>query len=61
MENKLDKYLGKWSSRKLVVLIIATSLTIADKLDGSDWAYIAMAYVFVQGVLDAKEYFKKSN
>jgi len=58
MENKLDKYLGKWASRKLLVLTIATLLAIFDKLS-AEWAGIAIAYVFVQGFIDAKEYFKK--
>jgi hypothetical protein len=56
----IDRFLGKWASRKLLMLVIATLFVVFDKMDGSDWKYIAMAYVFVQGVIDAKDYFLKN-
>lgn len=60
---KIDKFLGKWASRKLLVLVIATMLMALSKIDSTDWAYIAVAYISVQGVVDASEllksYFKK--
>ena len=59
MEAVLDKYLGKWASRKLVILVVATMLSIFGKVDSSDWTYIAIAYMFVQGWVDAKVYTDK--
>ena len=55
----IDRFLGKWASRKLVVFFIATLMACFGKLNSEDWAYIAIAYIFVQGYVDAKEYTKK--
>lgn len=51
---KIDKYLGKWASRKLIVFLIATILIFFSKIDSSDWTYIAIAYIIIQGLVDAK-------
>lgn len=60
---KIDSFLGKWASRKLLVFIIATILTFIGKLDSSDWTYIAITYIAMQGFVDATtiidKYFKK--
>ena len=50
----IDKYLGKWASRKLVVFVIATFALFFEKLDGSNWSYIAIVYIVIQGLVDAK-------
>ena len=60
---KIDKFLGRWASRKLLVLVIATILMARAKIDSQDWVHIAMVYLSVQGVVDISElikgYFKK--
>ena len=59
---KIDSLLGKWASRKLMVFAIATILISFGKIESSDWTYIAIAYVVIQGLVDAKvlidKYFK---
>ena len=57
----LDKWLGKWASRKLIVFLISTIAMFADKLDGNEWAYIAIAYIVIQGFVDAKTIVEKFN
>lgn len=60
--SKIDKFLGKWASRKLMVFAIATILIFLSKIESSDWTYIAISYVVMQGLVDAKtiiEKFKK--
>ncbi|MFZ2432520.1 MAG: hypothetical protein WAW57_15380 [Lutibacter sp.] len=60
--SKIDKFLGKWASRKLMVFIIATILSVSGHLDSADWTYIAIAYIAMQGLVDSKliiENFKK--
>ena len=54
----LDKFFGKWASRKLIVFLIATILVILGKISGSEWVYIAGIYTLVQGVIDATVYYK---
>tara|TARA_R110000868_G_scaffold232166_1_gene485661 strand:+ start:359 stop:568 length:210 start_codon:yes stop_codon:yes gene_type:complete len=54
----LDKFLGKWASRKLLVFGLATILIFLGKIDSNDWTYIAIAYVVVQGLVDAKTIIK---
>lgn len=50
----IDKWLGKWASRKLVVFVIATILMFLSKIESADWAYIAISYIVIQGLVDAK-------
>jgi len=59
----IDSKLSKWISRKLLVFAIATIALFAGKLDSSDWAYLAIAYIAIQGMIDAKsviQNFKKN-
>jgi len=51
---KLDTILNKWASRKLMVFFIATLLISFNKIASADWTYIAIAYIVVQGLVDAK-------
>jgi len=48
----LDKYLGKFMSRKLMSLGLATGLFWVDKLSSDQWLMMAIAYVGVQGFQD---------
>jgi hypothetical protein len=59
---KIDSLLGKWASRKLIVFAVACSLIAFDKIESLHWTMVAMAYLLVQGLVDAKflidKYFK---
>jgi len=56
---KIDTILNKWSSRKLMVFFIATLLISFSKIESSDWTYIAIAYIVMQGLVDAKSIIEK--
>jgi hypothetical protein len=59
---KFDDKLATWISKKLMVFLIATVALFIAKIDSSDWTYIAIAYITMQGIVDAKsviENFKK--
>jgi len=59
---KIDSLLGKWASRKLIVFAIACVLIALSKIESLHWTMVAMAYLLVQGLVDAKflidKYFK---
>jgi len=58
---KLDSKLATWISKKLMVWILATIALFLGKIDGQEWMFISLMYIFAQGVIDAKilfEYFK---
>jgi len=56
---KIDTILNKWSSRKLMVFFIATLLISFSKIESADWTYIAIAYIVMQGLVDAKSIIEK--
>jgi hypothetical protein len=56
---RIDTLLNKWASRKLMVFFIATLLISFSKIESTDWTYIAIAYIVVQGLTDAKSIIDK--
>lgn len=52
MQAKLDKWLGKWASRKLIVFAIATVLCLSGSVLSGDWVTLAMVYIGTQGAID---------
>ncbi len=48
----VDKYLGRLVSRKLLITAIATWLLLAERLNGEQWAAVAIGYVGLQGFAD---------
>jgi hypothetical protein len=56
---KIDNLLGKWASRKLLVFVIATTLSFAGNITSADWTYIAVAYIGSQAAVDLISKFKK--
>tara|TARA_Y100000385_G_scaffold258378_1_gene286335 strand:- start:601 stop:783 length:183 start_codon:yes stop_codon:yes gene_type:complete len=52
MRSKIDTFLNKWLSRKLMVFLIATGLAIFGSLTSSDWVTISVVYIGTQGALD---------
>jgi hypothetical protein len=61
MKAKIDQFLGKWASRKLMVFIIATALNIFGDVNSSDWVTIAAIYIGGQTIIDAVTKLKQSN
>lgn len=59
MRNKIDSFLAKWMSRKLMVFFIASSGLFSGRLTSSDWVVIATAYVGVVGFAEIVEKLKK--
>ena len=59
--SKIDFFLGKWASSTLIVFVIATILMSFSKIDSVHWAWIAIAYIVIQGLVDAKELLKYFN
>jgi len=49
-KEKLDFYLSKWVSRKLLVFCIGSSALFTGTLDSADWVIIATAYIAVEGI-----------
>ena len=52
MKQKLDAFLNKYLSRKLMVFFIASFGLFSGTLTSSDWVIIATAYVSIQGFVD---------
>ena len=51
-KEKIDLYLNKWVSRKLMVFVVACSGLFTGYLTSTDWVIIATAYVSIQGFTD---------
>jgi hypothetical protein len=60
---KLDIFLSKWISRKLMVFIVASFALFSGSIDSSDWVIVATAYISLQGVTSIVEriYSKQNN
>jgi hypothetical protein len=56
---RIDAFLGKWASRKLLVFFIATLLSLAGSISSGDWTYIAIAYIGSQAVVDMMTKYKR--
>lgn len=52
-EAVLDAWLGKVTSRKLMVWVAATTLMGFGMIDSSDWVMISGLYIGGQSVIDA--------
>jgi len=53
MRAKIDAFLNRYLSRKLLVFLVACFGLFAGQLDSSDWVTIAAVYIGTQGVIDA--------
>jgi len=51
-KEKVDLFLNKWISRKLMVFVVACTGLFSGYLISSDWVIIATAYVSIQGFTD---------
>jgi hypothetical protein len=52
MHEKVDQWLGKWASRKLIVWGTSTVFLAAGSLTSSDWVAVSLAYIGLQGAAD---------
>ena len=51
--SKVDKFLQKWTSRKLMVFFISAFALFIGKLDGDNWVIVSTAYIGGEVILDA--------
>lgn len=58
MRAKIDSFLNKWLSRKLMVFVVASFGLFSGTLTSNDWVIIATAYVGVVGFYEIVEKLK---
>jgi hypothetical protein len=51
-KEKIDLFLNKWVSRKLMVFSIASVALFSGSIASNDWVIVATAYISLQGVTD---------
>jgi hypothetical protein len=52
MHEKVDQWLGKWASRKLMVWLTSTVFLAVGSLTSSDWVAVSLTYIGLQGAAD---------
>jgi hypothetical protein len=52
MQERIDKVLGKWASRKLIVWGTSTVFLAMGSLTSADWFAVSLAYIGLQGAAD---------
>ena len=57
----LDKYLERWTSRKLLVWSTATTFLDLGKLGSDEWVAVSLAYIGIQGLADIATRWKHGN
>lgn len=61
IKGTIDKFLDRYTSRKLMVFVIATLLTLFGDVTSSDWVTISAIYIGGQTIIDAVAKLKQSN
>jgi len=51
-KERVDLFLKKWVSRKLMVFAIASVALFTGSIESNDWVIVATAYISLQGVTD---------
>ena len=59
-KEKIDLYLNKWVSRKLIVFVTGSIALFVGTLTSSDWVIIATAYITIEGVTNIVERLMKA-
>lgn len=59
-KEKVDLYLNKWVSRKLIVFVTGSVGLFLGTLESSDWVIIAAAYITIEGVTNIVEKLMKA-
>jgi hypothetical protein len=49
---RLDRWMERWASRKLIVWATATAFLAVDKLGSDEWVAVALAYIGIEGLAD---------
>lgn len=49
MRARIDTFLNKWLSRKLMVFVVASAGLFSGRITSGDWVVVATAYVGVVG------------
>lgn len=52
---KIDLYLKKWISRKLMVFLIASLALFTSKIDSDNWTIVATMYIGMQAATEIAE------
>ena len=52
MKAHIDKFLGRWTSRKLMVWGAATAFLAFDQLGPDEWVAVSLAYIGIEGIAD---------
>ena len=59
-KEKIDLFLSKWVSRKLMTFVIASIALFSGSIESNDWVIVATAYISLQGVTDIVERLMKA-
>lgn len=54
-KEKVDLFLSRWVSRKLMVFGIGSIALFSGSIESNDWVIVATAYISLQGVTDIVE------
>lgn len=60
MKGRLDKFLNRWLSRKLMVFLVGCVALFSGQLESNDWVVISTAYIAFQGATDIVERLMKA-
>tara|TARA_B110000285_G_scaffold198289_1_gene230611 strand:+ start:1172 stop:1363 length:192 start_codon:yes stop_codon:yes gene_type:complete len=60
MKEKIDLFLSKWISRKLVVFIIGSVGLFSGVLTSTDWVIVGTTYIMVEGATNIVERLMKA-
>lgn len=52
MKQRIDQFLNRWLSRKLMVFVVASVGLFSGTLISGDWVILATVYIGTQGALD---------
>jgi hypothetical protein len=58
-KEKIDLFLKKWVSRKLMVFSVASVALFTGSIASNDWVIVATAYISLQGVTDIVQKLQK--
>lgn len=56
----VDKYLNKFTSRKLTVWMVSTVALFLGTIDQDTWGMISLGYIGIQGFADLTTFWKKN-
>ena len=60
-KEKIDLFLSKWISRKLIVFAIGSIALFSGSIESNDWVIVATAYISLQGVTDILDTIDKNH